>query len=134
MSYESVVLHGRDHGAAMVVLPFPRLRTIYTQVLRAIEESSECRPAFHLLYKPPCASPYRAKDYPECILVVEEFIDSTLHDSLLLEILLLEMARSLSLSLSHKPSIITMSIFSLGITVRGRSLERTYLARRYQFH
>lgn len=37
MSYESVVLHGRDHGAATVVLPFPRLRTIYTQV-RAIEE------------------------------------------------------------------------------------------------
>lgn len=31
MSYESVVLHGRDHEAVTVVLPVPRLRTIYTQ-------------------------------------------------------------------------------------------------------
>lgn len=30
MSYESVVLHAGDHGAATVVLPVPRLRTIYT--------------------------------------------------------------------------------------------------------
>jgi hypothetical protein len=30
MSYGSVVLHGGDHGAAMVVLPVPRLRSIYT--------------------------------------------------------------------------------------------------------
>lgn len=31
MSYGSVVLHGRDYGAATVVLPVPRLRTIYTR-------------------------------------------------------------------------------------------------------
>lgn len=30
MNYESVVLHAGDHGAATVVLPVPRLRTIYT--------------------------------------------------------------------------------------------------------
>lgn len=30
MSYESVVLHGGDYGAVAVVLPVPRLRTIYT--------------------------------------------------------------------------------------------------------
>lgn len=30
MSYGSVVLHVGDHGAATVVLPVPRLRTIYT--------------------------------------------------------------------------------------------------------
>lgn len=30
MSYESVVLHGDDHGTAAVVLPVPRLRAIYT--------------------------------------------------------------------------------------------------------
>jgi len=48
MSYESVVLHVGDHDAATVVLPIPRLRTIYTARQRT-QEYTRCHFTF-LLY------------------------------------------------------------------------------------
>lgn len=50
MSYESVVLHGRDHEAVTVVLPVPRLRTIYTHRYILYIGSGKRAPCRHFIH------------------------------------------------------------------------------------
>ena len=98
MSYESVVLHGRDHEAVTVVLPVPRLRTIYTHryiythIYIYIYIGSGKR-AYSAL--PPFYSPYTASigDYQRSINRVATFPTFLARYSTVLTTVELEQAR-----------------------------------------
>lgn len=74
MSYGSVVLHGGDHGAATVVLPVPRLRSIYTASEATGAEIYRWHSPFHLLcythsenYRVPEHATMDATRYPDSL-------------------------------------------------------------------